>query len=459
MAASLRARMERKGLSRLRALTGSDTGRAAELGIAAMIANVVSLVFTLVFTRVLGQSGYGSLGALVSTFLLLTVAGYALQTTVAREVSGAIAAGDPDPGRGVRRWLQRLVLLAVAMAVVGVLLREPLAKAIGVEEVPWGAAATLPAGALWLVLSVERGALLGFQRYRLVGVSLVAEQTARLVFGVILAVAGLDGAAAFVATPRALAATAAALWVPLHRQVAGASDSELPGHRLRDLARRAWAPICALGLISWLQDGNVIVVKHLASDHQAGAWVAAAVAAKAIMWIAIGLSAFLVPEVARRAGHREDARPILLRVMALVGALAVPMVLIYAVAAGPILHHVLHVHGAESALPFFGLAMSMLALTYLATQYQLALHRSRFLVVLALAGLAQPVIMVAVGGSRLTGLALGLLGLHVVVASVMLVLALRRRAAPGDYVNEADDATAAAAPAAGEPVPPAPTAA
>jgi O-antigen/teichoic acid export membrane protein len=436
-------------------MTGSDTGRAAELGIAAMVGNVVALAFTLVFTRVLGQSGYGSLGALISTFLLLTVAGYALQTTVAREVSGAIAAGDPDAGRGVRRWLQRLVLLAVGMAVVGVLARKPLAAAIGVEDVPWGAAATLPAGALWLVLSVERGALLGFQRYRLVGVSLVAEQSARLVFGVVLAVAGLDVAGAFVGTPLALAAVAAVLWVPLHRQVAGAPDAELPGHRLRDLARRAWAPICALGLISWLQDGNVIVVKHLASDHQAGAWVAAAVAAKAIMWIAIGLSAYLVPEVARRAGGGEDSRRILLRVIALVAALAVPMVLIYAVAAGPILHKVLHVHGAESALPFFGLAMSMLALTYLATQYQLALHKSRFLVVLALAGAAQPLIMVAVG-AQLTSLALALLTLHVVVAAAMLTLALRQRPARGGYAGAvASDAGAEASSA--EPAPPTPT--
>src|SRR5256714_15463003 len=89
-------------MSRLRTLTGSDTGKAAELGMAAMLGNVVSLVFTLVFTRVLGQSGYGSLGALISTFLLLTVAGYALQTTVAREVSGALAAGGPPGRRGVR---------------------------------------------------------------------------------------------------------------------------------------------------------------------------------------------------------------------------------------------------------------------------------------------------------------------------------------------------------------------
>jgi O-antigen/teichoic acid export membrane protein len=437
-------------LTRLRALTGSDTGRAAELGIAAMLGNVVSLVFTLVFTRVLGQSGYGSLGALISTFLLLTVAGYALQTTVAREVSAALAAGDPNAGRGVRRWLRRLTLLAVGTAVLGVLLRKPIAAVIGVEDVPWAASATLLCGALWLVLSVERGALLGFQRYRLVGASLVSEQIARLLFGVLLAVAGLDVTGAFLGTPLALAAIAAALWVPLHRQVAHAPDTELPGHRLRDLAMRAWAPICALGLISWLQDGNVIVVKHLASDHEAGAWVAAAVAAKAIMWIAIGLSGFLVPEVARRAGRGEDARPILLRTMALVGGLALPMVLVYAVAAKPILVHVLHVHGAVGALPFFGAAMSMLALTYLATQYQLALHHSRFLVVLALAGLAQPLIMVAVG-AKLTALALSLFGLHVVVAAAMLTLDLRKRET---VYAEADDPTAAGV---SEPVPPTPT--
>src|SRR3954447_7868742 len=431
-------------IARVRKLTGSETGKAAELGIAAMIGNVVSLVFTLVFTRVLGQSGYGSLGALVSTFLLLTVAGYALQTTVAREVSGALAAGDPDAGRGVRRWLRRLAVPAFVLAGVGLLARDVLATVIGVEDVPWAAGATLFAGALWLILSVERGALLGFQRYRLVGVSIIVEQVLRLAFGIVLAKGGLDVTGAFLGTPAALACVAGVLLVPLGAQLGDAPDEELPGHRLRDLARRAWVPICALGLISWLQDGNVIVVKHLASDHDAGAWVAAAVAAKAIMWIAIGLAAYLVPEVARRAGSGDDARPILLRVMGLIAALAVPMVLIYAVAARIILEKVLHVHGAVGALPFFGLAMSMLALTYLATQYHLALHRSRFLVVLALGGLAQPLIMVAVGGARLTTLALGLLGLHLTVAAVMLTLALRHRLEPGDYLDEADEATAAA---------------
>jgi hypothetical protein len=283
-----------------------------------------------------------------------------------------------------------------------------------------------------------------------VGVSIIAEQIARLAFGIVLAEGGLDVTGAFLGTPAALACVAGVLLVPLGRQLGSAPDEELPGHRLRDLAARSWAPICALGLISWLQDGNVIVVKHLASDHDSGAWVAAAVAAKAIMWVAIGLASYLVPEAARRARRGEDARPTLLRTIALIGVLAVPMVLVYSVAAGVILNKVLHVSGAEGALPFLGMAMSMLALTYLATQYQLALHRSRFLVVLAVAGAAQPVIMVAVG-ANLTGLALGLFGLHAAVAATMLVLALRR---PATRYAGLDEPTA---PRAEEPVPPAPT--
>lgn len=421
--------MSRFGLSRLRGVSGSDTSRAAELGIAAMVGNIVALAFTLVFTRVLGQSGYGSLGALLSTFLILTVPGYALQTTVAREVSAALAAGDPNAGAPVRRWLRRLLLLAVAGTVAAVLLRNVLAAVIGVRDVPWGAAATVPAAALWLVLSVERGALLGFQRYRLVGLSLVAEQSARLVFGVILAVAGLDVAGAFLGTPLAFVVIISWLWIPLHRQVSHAPVQELPGHRLRDLVARAWAPICALGLISWLQDGHVIVVKHLASSHAAGAWVAASVAAKAIMWVAIGLASYLVPEVARRARQGEDPRSILLRTIGLVGVLAVPMVLVYAVAAKPVLEGVMHVHGAQGALPFLGLAMSLLALSYLSTQFHLALHRSRFILVLAAAGIAQPLVLVVIG-ARLTPLAIGLMLVQLALAAVMLTLALRRAPEP-----------------------------
>jgi O-antigen/teichoic acid export membrane protein len=401
-----------------------ETTRAAELGIAALLGNVVALVFTLVFTRVLGQDDYGSLAALLSTFLILTVPGYALQTTVAREVSAAVAAGDPDAGAAVGRWLRRLLVVALLVAVGAALARDQIAAVIGVDDVPWGAAGAIVAGAVWLLLSVERGALVGFQRYRLVGVSIVAEQSARLLCGLALVGAGLGTTGAFLGTPLALAIVAAALWQPLRRRVGNSAAAA--GHRLRDLVRRAWAPIAALGLIAWLQDGHIIIVKHLASSHDAGAWAAVSVAGKAIMFVAIGLAGYVVPEVARHAEERRDPRVPLVRTMALVGALAVPMVLVYVVAAAPVLRIAFHIKGGAGALPLVGLAMSLLAFSYLATQFGLALHRARFILLLVVAAVAQPLILLALG-SNLTELGLGLAALNLALALPLVWLALRRR--------------------------------
>ena len=92
--------------------------------------NVIALLFTVVFARLLGADDYGSLAALLSAFIILMVPGSALQIAVAREISTRVAAGDPDAGSGVRRWLGRLSLATVLVAAAAIPLREPLAAAI-----------------------------------------------------------------------------------------------------------------------------------------------------------------------------------------------------------------------------------------------------------------------------------------------------------------------------------------
>src|SRR4051794_37150577 len=147
----------------------SDTGRAAGLAAAVMAANFIALAYTIVFARVLHSDGYGSLAALVSTFLILSVPGSALQMTVAREVSRAAADGEEHPAAGVWGWLRTLGMITVGATLVSILCRSLVADAVGVPDLPWAAAAAVPAGCLWLILSVQRGALQGLQRYKLVG--------------------------------------------------------------------------------------------------------------------------------------------------------------------------------------------------------------------------------------------------------------------------------------------------
>ena len=407
----------------LRTLASSDTGRAAGLAVAVLATNGIALMFTVVFARVLGASGYGSLAVLVSSFIILMVPGSALQIATAREVSHAVAANDPMAGSGVRRWLLRLMLGTIVVALVAIPLRPLLGAVINVDQL-WAAAAVPVACMLWMIISVERGALQGLQRYKLLGWSLVAEASCRLLFALLLVGVGLDVTGAFIASPLAIVAVGLALFVPLHRRLPRSFPDD--GKRLRDLLAGSGIPVVGLTLLFALQEVHVIVVKHEASSDDAGSYAVAAVAAKAIIWVAVGLGMYLLPEAARRAKQGTDARPILLRTLALIAVTSVPMVLIYAAAARPLLGAVFgdDLTSASGALPWLSMAMALLACVYLCVQYLLALGRATFIWILAPAAIAEVVLLVAIG-ANLTQVAIALFGLQLVCAVTMLALALR----------------------------------
>lgn len=407
----------------------SDTGRAAGLAGAVMAANFIALAYTIVFARMLHSDGYGSLAALVSTFLILSVPGSALQMTVAREVSRSVAAGERHPAAGVWGWLQTLAWVTVIATVVAVLCRSLIAHAVGVPDLPWAAAAAVPAGCLWLILSVQRGALQALQHYKLVGFSLIGEAMMRLACGLALFAAGAGVTGAFLGTALSIGIIAAVLTMPLLR--AAGPHSEHRERPLRELIGRAWAPVAALALIAVLQNIDVIVVKHVADKDDAGAYAAAAVIGKGVIWVAVGLGLYLLPEAARRTRMGQDARPVLVRTLALIGFVSIPAVLLYVVAAEPLLVAIFGQQYADGAgaLPVLAIAMSLLACAYLSVQYLLALERANFLWALAAAAIAEPLLLQGVG-SELTAVAVGLLVVQVCLAAVVLSLGFRSAASP-----------------------------
>jgi len=436
---SVGARIARR-VPQLGELARSDTGRAAGLAGAMMGNNLIALVTTVLFARLLGASGYGTLGALLAAFVILMVPGSALQATVAREVSHELSEGSEVAGAGVHRWMSHLTFALAVVVAVAVLLREQLAAVIGVE-VAWAAAATLPTGWLWLMLSVQRGALQAVQRYRLVGLTLVGEAALRLVFGVALLLLGLGVTGAFLGTTIALALLVVAYTVPLRRLLPpprdAAARAAVPG--IRRLIARARIPVVAFVLLALLQHVDVIIVKHVAAPDIAGAYVAASVAAKAVIWLAMGLGFYLLPEAVRRTQGGEDARPILVRTLALLAVVAVPLVAFYALLAQPLLELVFRsgLTAGAAALPLLTAAMALLGVGYLGVQYLLALGRRSFLALLATAAAVELIVLPSVGaGSRgeaapaqLVDVALVLLGLQLVLSIALLWNAARARRA------------------------------
>jgi O-antigen/teichoic acid export membrane protein len=274
-----------------------------------------------------------------------------------------------------------------------VLLREPLADVIGVETA-WAAAAVLPTGGLWLLLSIQRGTLAGLGAYRPVGLSIVGEAGGRLILAVVLVAAGLGTTGAYLAMPLTMALAAVGLGAVLGRRVPAGTP---PGSAwpLRRLAREATVPIAALVLIAALQNMDVIIVRHQVDDALAGAYAAAAVAAKIVVWTAVGVGLYLLPEAARRTAAGVAARPVLLRALGVVGAVAAPALLVFAVAPETVLRlgFGAEYESADRALTLLALAMSLLGFAYLGVQFLLAIGSSRFLLPLAAVTVAEPALL------------------------------------------------------------------
>ncbi len=184
-------------------------------------------------------------------------------------------------------------------------------------------------------------------------------------------------------------------------------------------------------MIAVLQNIDLIAAKHRFSSDVASAYAATAVAAKVLIWVAMGAAFYLVPEVSRRRAEGQDTRPVLARALGIVLVCAIPCLLIFAVGAHPLLSIVFgHKKArASDSLLVLALAFSVLACTYLAIQYMLALKRAWFLVVVGAVAAAEPVLLLQ-ASRRPQGFAAVVLAVQAVGAVLAFALALRRGRPP-----------------------------
>lgn len=417
----------------LERLRGSDTSKAAGLAGAMIANNVIALILSVVFARLL--SDYGALAALISYLTILTVAGQAMQVATAREgVLGRLGTGEQLLAT-LERWARGLGSFTALATLASILVRQPIADAVGVPHQAWAAAAGIPAGCLYLDLCTLRGALQAVGDYRTVGLSLVGEQAVRLLAGALLLEVGLGVAGAYLGSLIAFIAMSAYCTHAIYSQLAG------PGYRRWRLGRAragvlgfglhvrsAAVPISALAIIQLLQNIDLITAKHQFSDRVASSYAVAAVAAKVLIWVAMGASFYLVPETSRRHATGEDTRPVLLKSVGVVAVCAAPCMLIYAFGAHPLLAAVFgsgKAIAADALLPL-GAAFTVLAATYLAVQYMLALKRIWFLPAIGLIAAIEPVLLLQAPTHPASFAAVVLL-VQLVGAAVAYAAALTRR--------------------------------
>ena len=406
----------------------SDTAKAAGLAVATMAQQLLAVVFTVVFTRILGTSGYGSLAALLNLTVILLVPGAALQVAAARQGTLGRFGRGGELAATLQRWTRHLLVGMAVVAVVSALAREPLAALVNVDE-EWAAAAVPVTAALWLLLSVQRGLLQAAQAYRPVAVSIVLEGLGRMAGGLLLVGLGAGVTGAYLGTLAAFACAALALFFVLRRRL-GPPAHGTPPHPLRALARAAAMPIGALVLVAALQNVDVIMARHALAEDPAGIYAATTVAAKFIVWIAVGLGLWVLPEATRRAAAGHDPRPVLLRALGLIAALTVPALVAFALFPELLLRIAFgsDYESGEAVLLPLGVAFALLACTYVGVQFLLGLHRRRFVVALAVAAAVEPVLLLSADTPE--SFAARVVAVQAAAAAAILLLASSARRDP-----------------------------
>jgi O-antigen/teichoic acid export membrane protein len=372
-----------------------DAGLIAVAGGAATVANVV---VTVIIARLLSSRGYGALAVLVGLFFVLSMPGSAFVVAVVRRVTEWEHQGRGDE---VRPWVdgfrRRVGLVVIVVAVAGALLRGPLARLLGLPG-PAGVAEVVLAGGGWLLLCIDRGLLQARRAYGPLSRNLVVEGAARTAVTLALVAGGIgvEGAALGLLAAMLLSEADARRSVHLLYPLAESAKHRAtrPG-----LAADAVAALGALGLLAALQSVDVVILGR-DNPHLSGSYAAISVTSKSLVYAALVLSAFLLPEAAvlRHAGERAHRQ--LLVALGIVALPAVVLLTVAAAASGPFIRLVFGVKlsAASSALMPLAGAMACLAATVLFTHYLLAVGNRAVVGLLAAGVVAAGALLAAAHG-------------------------------------------------------------
>jgi O-antigen/teichoic acid export membrane protein len=435
--------------------------RAGPLAFAGVAANAANVIVTVTIAHLLNSRDYGSLGQLLVLFLVLSMPGSALLVAVVRRVTAWSMAGQSDRikpwASSVRRW--GLVGLAL-LALLAWLCRSWIASLLSLPS-PDGVAEFLIAGGAWGLLSFERGLIQANRNYTGLAWNLCVEAGVRTTLTVGLVAAGLSVEGAGLALMASMgAAIGHARWAEWHAHpapvapaneevelqdeagpgvapspvlpvkpdaaqggwpngdasppswsdgdgdslrptaVAAAEDHGLSG---RHLALDLGTALVALFFLAALQGLDVEIVGREAPGS-VGSYNAISVACKAVVFLAIVLSGYLLPEAVvryRRGGHALRQLGVAL------GLVAAPVVVL-AVLAAAAPDEMLRIlfgpdkAGAAPAFATLALAMGCLAASTLFTYYLLGIGRKWVLCVLALATVVTVLLVNAAHGHALS---------------------------------------------------------
>lgn len=381
---------------------------AGPLAIGGVVANVLNIIATVLIARLLTSRQYGSVAQLLGLFFVLSMFGSALLVGVVRRIAQRAAEGEESTAR---RWCQRLyrrAMVGVALWwVLALAVDEPLSQALRIPA-DGVVSLTLMAGGVWLLLCIDRAILQVHRRYRGLGENLMVEIGVRSVL--VLSFAGAGFGVPGFAVGLLLGEIAAALHAHFVSERAWSSPADTEFERRTEASARTlsydlMAALAGFALIGVLQNADIILIGRL-EPSSSGPYAAISVASKALVFGAILLGSYVLPETAIRWHRGEHALRQLAVTLLFLGVPALLLLGAALVAPKAFLTVFFGARLATAAPAFATLvgAMACLGVTVVLTNYLFGAAR-RWIVVLLAGGVVVLVTLIHLAGGAIVATA------------------------------------------------------
>ncbi len=345
--------------------------------VATTFGNACFFLYHAATSRLLGVAEYGSLYALITLALLVSLPASVLSNVITKSAAEFRALADPGHMRALLRFVLRLFLsISAGFVAVATILAVPLG---GFMHVPvWSIPAATLAGCAMMLVATLRAVLQGDHEFTVFSAVAAIEGASRALLGAVLVIPfGLfGGVSALILSEAACGAYALRR---LLRKYGDAVTAKFSIDRKRVLQTTGSAAACAVA-VAILSSIDVVLVKHYFSPSQAGIYSAASLAGKIMLFVAGFAPAVLLPKAVDRQARGASTTGVLLGSIAMFAAIAVVGLAIFYFG-GVLLLHALVGRAFDAAAPlliWYAGAMALLAATNIFASYAIALHRLLF---------------------------------------------------------------------------------
>jgi O-antigen/teichoic acid export membrane protein len=357
--------------------------------LATTLSNVCAFLFHVVVSRTLGVADYGALYALVSVVSVASLPAGIFSTVVAKFAAEFRALNDPAHLRALTIGVCKLFGAgAAAYVVAGLAFAVPIAEFLRVPV--WAVATAAVMAGAGILVPTLRAISQGTQDFRGYSLSVVIDGVGKAFLGAILTIAklGLAGGLIGFFAGTILGGTYLGRRLWLQHGKAPHTDLHIDGRRVGATTVGAAALMISVTILSY---GDVILVKHFFSAHDAGIYAATSLGGKILLFLVGFAPMVLLPKTVDRDRRGQNSIAALGAALLMVAVLSAVGLLAFHFGAAFILRVLVGGNFSEAAtfLVWYGLAMALLAMTNIVASYSIALHSFAFAGPLVLVTIAE----------------------------------------------------------------------